>query len=202
MQVADDPVSVFADDGAAISTGNFDVTHVALALEALGQALTRTAALAVERCAKLMSPRFSDLPRFLSPIQQGRTGFATVQKTLAALAAEMQHLANPAPILVMPVADRVEDYATMAPMIADKTAGIALRLRLVAAIELMIAAQAYDLRKVAEPGAGVAAAHRAVRAVVPPLGEDRSTAADIAALDNLIASDRLAAAVAAALAVG
>jgi histidine ammonia-lyase len=198
---ADSPL-VLADDGAAISTGNFDVTHVALALEALGQALTRTAALAVERCAKLMSPRFSDLPRFLSPIQQGRTGFATVQKTLAALVAEMQHLANPAPIFVMPVADRVEDYATMAPMIADKTAAIALRLRLIAAIELMIAAQAYDLRGIAEPGAGVAAAHRAVRAAVPPLGEDRSTAADIAVLDNLIASDRLAAAVAAALAVG
>ena len=90
----------------------------------------------------------------------------------------------------------------MATMIADKTAGIALRLRLIAAIELMVAAQAYDLRGIAEPGVGVAAAHRAVRAVVPPLGEDRSTAADIAALETLIASDRLAAAVAAALAVG
>ena len=198
---ADSPL-VLAEDGVAISTGNFDATHVALSLEALGQALTRVGALAVERCAKLMSPRFSDLPRFLSPVQQGRTGFATVQKTLAALAAEMQHLANPAPIIVMPVADRVEDYATMATMIADKTAGIALRLRLVAAIELMVAAQAYDLRGIAEPGVGVAAAHRAVRAVVPPLGEDRSTAADIAALETLIATDRLAAAVAAALAVG
>ncbi len=196
---ADSPL-VLPDDGDAISTGNFDATHVALGLETLGQALTRVGALAAERCAKLMSPRFSDLPRFLSPIQQGRTGFATVQKTLAALAAEMQHLANPAPIVVMPVADRVEDYATMATLIVDKTAGVARRLRLIAAIELMIAAQAYDLRGPAEPGAGVAATHRAVRAVVTPLGEDRPTAADIAALDALIVSGRLAAAVAAAVA--
>ena len=78
---AGDSPAVLADDGEMLSTVNFDTTALALAFEGLGLALSHAAAIAVFRIAKLMSPGFSDLPRFLTRHGGSRTGFATVQKT-------------------------------------------------------------------------------------------------------------------------
>ena len=90
---AGDSPAVLADDGEMLSTVNFDTTALALAFEGLGLALSHAAAIAVFRIAKLMSPAFSDLPRFLTRHGGSRTGFATVQKTASALEAEIRHLA-------------------------------------------------------------------------------------------------------------
>src|SRR5262249_5880535 len=89
----DNPVVL--PDGHMLSTGNFDVTALTLEFERLGKALAHVAALCTDRSLKLMSPRFSDLPRFLSPRGATRTGFAAVQKTMAGLDAEIRHLALP-----------------------------------------------------------------------------------------------------------
>jgi histidine ammonia-lyase len=132
-----------------------------------------------------MSPGSSDLPRFLSPIE-GQSGFATVQKTVSALTAEIQHRAMPMPVVLMPVADRVEDYATMALTIVEKTGEIVERLRLLAAIELMVAAQACDLRAGIALGNVSSVVHDHVRSVVAPLRDDRPISADILALEALI----------------
>ncbi len=185
----DNPAILPAEEGGrAVPNANFDTTHLALAFEGLGLALGRIAAASGERIMKLMSSDSSGLPRFLSPIQQGRNGFATVQKTVSALLAEIQHRAMPMPLFVMPVADGVEDYATMALSSVEKTAAIARRVRLLAAIELMVAAQARDLRPGSTLGLGTGRVHDAVRSAVEPLHEDRPAAPDIAALDSLVAS--------------
>ena len=165
---------------------NFDSTHLALAFETLGQALARVAATLGGRVVKLMSAHASGLPRFLSPVQGGRNGFATVQKTVAALCAEIGQRTAPMPAWVLPVADGVEDYATMALSTVEKTREILSRLRLLAGVELMVAAQACELRGDLRWGDGVRWVLQAVRAAVPPLTEDRSTAPDIRALDALI----------------
>ncbi|MDQ4062260.1 MAG: aromatic amino acid lyase, partial [Pseudomonadota bacterium] len=188
----DNPL-ILADEDMVLPNANFDVTHLALAFETLGLALARVAALGAERMAKLMSPGSSELPRFLALRQDGRNGFATVQKTVAALVAEIQHRAMPMPVVVIPVADRVEDYATMATAAVDKAAEIVARLRLLAATELIVAAQAVDLRGNISLGRGTAAVHQAVRAHVPPLDEDRPCAPDIEAVDTMIRDGALAA---------
>ena len=170
----------------AVPNANFDPTHMVLAFEMLGQAMARVAATLSGRVIKLMSPASSGLPRFLSPVQ-GRNGLATVQKTVAALCAAISQRTAPMPIWVLPAADGVEDYATMALSTVEKTRAILARVRSLAAIELLVAAQACTLRgHLLAPGTGRVL--DAVRSVVPPLGEDRPSAPDIRALDALIAA--------------
>ena len=141
-----------------------------------------------------MSPRFSDLPRFLSPLGPTRTGFAAVQKTLAALEADIRHRALPASLAVRAVAEEVEDHAGMTPRVVEKTGEIVARLRSLVAIELMVAAQALDLRS-ARLGAPMRKAYDMVRTAVPMLREDRVIGPDIERIAALIDAGSLVRAV-------
>ena len=189
LNSSDDNPAVLADPDQVLPTANFDATALALAIETLGQALLRAAAAAAGRVLRLMSPATNDLPRFLAA--PGQNGFATVQKTLAALLATMQHDAAPMPVCVLPVADSVEDYASMAMPIVDKTTRVLTKFRYVVAIELMVAAQACDLRQPLRLGTGIAALHARIRAEIPPLTQDRPTGPDIERLATLIADGAL-----------
>jgi histidine ammonia-lyase len=194
---AGDSPAVLVDDGELLSTVNFDTTALALAYESLGLALSHVAAIAVFRIAKLMSPGFSGLPRFLTPKEAARTGFATVQKTASALEAEIRHLALPLGAMTAPVADGVEDYAPMTPRVVEKTHDIARRLTRLAAIELVVAAQAVDLCGGLKLGRGTGQLFAFVRRHVRKLDEDRPTGADFERLAEAIASGTLASALAA-----
>jgi histidine ammonia-lyase len=70
-------------------------------------------------------------------------------------------------------------------------------VRQILAIELLLAAQALDFRAPLAPGRGSAAAHRAVRAHVPPLTADRYLKGDLDAA--LAASPAVLSAVEAAI---
>ena len=58
----------------------------------------------------------------------------------------------------------------MAPLAARRTAEMVALGGRIAAVELIVAAQASELRGVERLGAGTAAAHRAVRRVIPFVG--------------------------------
>ena len=193
---AGDSPAVLADDGELLSTVNFDTTATALAFEGLGLALSHVAAIAVFRIAKLMSPGFSGLPRFLTPKEGARTGFATVQKTASALEAEIRHLAQPLGAMTAPVADGVEDYAPMTPRVVEKTHDIVRRLARLAAIELVVAAQAVDLHCGLKLGRGTGRVFAVVRRHVPRLDEDRQTGTDFERLAAAIAAGEFEAALA------
>ncbi len=191
---ADNPLVAPGDgeaEGVTLHNGNFDLTALVLRFEALGQALAQAATMAAHRTMKLMSPEVSGLPRFLTPQGQSRTGFATVQKTIAALEAEIRHLALPASLGVLPVADGIEDHASMAPTVIAKTGEIVERLRWLIAIELIAAAQAVDLRGPLTLGAGTRAVHAVVRRHVAPLDEDRAQGPDFERLASAIADGAL-----------
>lgn len=189
---ADNPL-VAVSEGETLHNGNFDTTALVLRFEALGQALAQVATMAAHRTMKLMSPEFSGLPRFLTPQGQSRTGFATVQKTIAALEAEIRHRALPISLGVLPVADGVEDHASMAPAVVAKTGEIVERLRWLTAIELAAAAQAVDLRGPLTLGVGARITHAAVRQRVAPLSEDRAQGPDFERLAAAIADGAITA---------
>ncbi|EDP65051.1 phenylalanine/histidine ammonia-lyase [alpha proteobacterium BAL199] len=189
LNTSDDNPAVVPGVG-VVPTANFDSTHLAQAFATLNLAIARIAPTIGMRTHKLLSDSMSGLPRFLSPLQNGHSGFAPVQKTASALMAEIQHAAMPMPIWVMPVADGVEDVATLALSTVEKTREIVARIRSLAAIELMIAAQACDLRDSPVLGTGTTGVHGAVRERVVMLHDDRATASDIHALDALIAEGR------------
>ncbi|MFC6297470.1 phenylalanine ammonia-lyase [Pseudomonas sp. CCM 7893] len=181
---ADNP-ALISEEQQVLATANFDSTHLALAGEGLGLALSRVAACSAERIAKLLSPASSELPRFLIG-QPGHVGMAALQRTSAALLAEIGHLANPLPAVSVPVADRVEDYAGQALAVIDKTRRLTERVLWLGSIELIVAAQAVDLRGTVRLGEGSGRIHRAVRSQVMHLDQDRSGSVDVLALSAFI----------------
>jgi histidine ammonia-lyase len=78
-----------------LSNGNFHVPALAIAFDALGIALAHVALMAVNRCQKLYSPGLSGLPLQLTSRGPEHSGFATLQKTLAALWSEVPAAREP-----------------------------------------------------------------------------------------------------------
>ncbi len=184
---------VLAATGEMLSNGNFHIPGLAIAFDALGIALAHVAMLCVQRCQRLYSPALSGLPLQLTRHGPEHSGFATIQKTLTSLYNELRHLANPASLDGLPVSEAVEDHAPMAANVVAKTAAMVPTLRYLAAIELLTAAQAVDLRPldVTTLGRGAAAAYAAVRQQVAMLDGDRPLGPDVEALAALIADDRI-----------
>lgn len=139
-----------------------------------------------------MSPAASGLPYALTPRGTTRTGFATVQKTVTSLVAQMRHLANPGSLDFLPVSEGVEDHATNAPFTVTKAADAIDRLTYVAAIELVVAAQGVDLRPPERMGRGARAAWDTVRRLVLPLDDDRPPGPDIERVRTAIIAGELA----------
>ena len=187
---AESPLVLVATDE-MLSNGNFHTAELALAFEALGLGLAQAALLCVQRCQRLCSPAMSGLPLQLTRRGPEHSGFAPLQKTLTALYNEIRHLAQAAMLDCLPVSEAVEDHASMAPNVIAKTEAMLPALRYLAAIELLTAAQAVDLRAHdhATLGAGARAAYVAVRAVAPVLDEDRPLGFDVEALAASLAQD-------------
>ncbi|RWE45163.1 MAG: histidine ammonia-lyase [Mesorhizobium sp.] len=182
----DNPI-ILIEEGRAVSHGNFDMTAFALSWEQLGQALAHCSAATVNRCMKLMSPVKSGLPRFLAARGQNHMGYAQLQKTLSALEVEIRHLANPMSLNPMPASDWVEDQSSMAPRVVAKTSEIVTRMRYLVAIELICASTAVELRGVTEElGLATKRIYHEIRAIVPPLEDDRALNIDMEVVVNLM----------------
>ena len=186
---------VLVNDGEMLSTSNFHVPGLALAFDASAIALAQAAALAVERCIKFMSPAMTGLPLQLTRHGPQESGFATVQKTLAALYNEIRLRANPGSLDFLPVSERIEDHAPMTLGCVEKLAAILERVRYLIAIEYLIGAQAVDLRGLALSalGTGPRAVYERTRAEVPALDHDRPLGPDIERLARVVESGPLVA---------
>jgi histidine ammonia-lyase len=185
---ADSPL-VMADEDLMLSTGNFHLPATALALDSCAIALAQMASMGVSRCQRFMSPNLTDLPLQLTRHGPAHSGFATIQKTLVVLWSEIRQRANPGSLDYMPVSETIEDHACMSLSVAEKLAEGLERARYLIAIELIIAAQAVDLRGTdrALLGDGARQAYDKVRALVPRLDEDRSMGTDIELICNAVA---------------
>jgi histidine ammonia-lyase len=175
---ADNPLVLAADDE-ILSTGNFHVPALALALDATAIAITQVAVPLGERPARLKTERLSGLPPNLVAGGATRSGVAPLGKTAQALTLEIRHLAAPFAIHATVGADGVEDDSTGAAQAALRVRDQLGRLRLLVAIELVVAAQAVELAAPARLGRGTEAAHRCVRELVAPLEDDRPLGADV-----------------------
>ena len=177
---ADSPL-VLADEDLMVSTGNFHLPAVALALDSCAIALAQMASMGVSRCQRFMTPALTDLPLQLTRHGPAHSGFATIQKTLVVLWSEIRQRANPGSLDYMPVSETIEDHACMSLSVTEKLAEGLERARYLIAIELIIAAQAVDLRELDRDslGHGARQAYDRVRALVPMLDEDRSMGPDI-----------------------
>jgi histidine ammonia-lyase len=174
----DNPL-VLTGDGEIVSTGNFFVPALALAADTVALALAQVANLASARVARLLSALLTELPQNLAPPGSTGTGMAPLLKVSEALAAGIVQGAAPASLDSRAGAGAVEDASTGAPLATGRLSGLLDRLRLHAALELVVAAQAVDLAGIQTLGRGTAAAYSVVREVAAPLEGDRPLGADV-----------------------
>ena len=161
------------EGGRVISTGCFDVTALATALDLARIVVGQVTGAAAERAVKLLQAPLTGLPEGLG----ARPGLA--ESALSELGIAVQSLAAEARLLAQPVslelvsttqAEGIEDRMTMAPLAARRLAEQVSLAQRVVAVELQIAVQAIELRGTTL-GSGLAPAHAAVRRVVPFVGE-------------------------------
>ncbi|HEY3230367.1 MAG TPA: aromatic amino acid lyase, partial [Roseiflexaceae bacterium] len=185
--VTDNPL-LFAEDGAVLSGGNFHGQPLATALDLLAIVLAQIAGFSERRAFLLLSawePEMHLTP-FLTPQPGVQSGLMIAQYTAAALVAEIRALAQPASIASLPTSAGMEDWNSMGATAALQAQQALELSRHVVAIELLCAAQALEQHRPLRSGRGVEAAYDLIRARVPALTADRSSAPDIAALAELI----------------
>ena len=107
---------------------------------------------------------------------------------MTALWADIRRLANPASLDFLPVSEGIEDHATQALAAAEKLDVLVDRVRYLIAIELVIAAQAIDLRGIASASLGIGAQHAyaRVRESVSVLDGDRPLGPDFERMEALV----------------
>jgi histidine ammonia-lyase len=185
--VTDNPL-FFPDDGEQLSCGNFHGQPIAMPLDFLGIAMSEIGSLSERHINRLVNPYLNGgLPAFLVKSEGLNSGYMLAHYTATALCSENKVLSHPAVVDNFSMAADQEDTVSMGPIAARKLKEIMGNVLNVVAIEMMCAAQAFDLLE-GRPGKGTAVAHRAVRGVVPTYLKDRIVSPDIERIAALIAS--------------
>jgi histidine ammonia-lyase len=158
------------DEGRLISVGAFDALPLAQALDVARIGLAPALTSASERTIKLLQSPVTGLPEGLAA-ESGlaESGLSEFGVPAQALAVEAKLLAQPVSIETGSTShhEGIEDRITLAPLAARRLAQmIELGERLVA-VELVVAAQAIDLRGRPQLGAATSRAYDAVRGVIP-----------------------------------
>jgi histidine ammonia-lyase len=185
MNAATDNPLVFPD-GQVRSGGNFHGEPLALVIDYAKIATTELASISERRTARLTDAHLSGLPPFLSEAPGLQSGLMIAQYSAAALVNELQTLAHPSSVDTIPTSANQEDHVSMGATGALHLREVVDRTETVLAIEALCAAQGLDFRAPLRPGAGVAAAHQRLRAIVPHLDADRPPAPDISAVRDLL----------------
>ena len=186
--VTDNPVVVgTTDDPRALSGANAVGAALGLNVDALAIAVAELAAMSERRVDRLVNPLVSGLPAFLAADEGAGSGFMIAQYTAVSLVAENRRLGAPASLDGGVTSGLQEDHLSHATPGAIKLLKIIDNAEFIVAIELLAAAQAYDLQR-DSPGRAAAtdAVHRKVRAVIPHYRDDRPSGADIQRVRELL----------------
>jgi histidine ammonia-lyase len=189
----ENPLTVPEEDR-IVSVANFEILPLSAALDFLRIALAPALTSSAERALKLLQGPLTGLPDGLAPRQGlAENSLGEHGVTLQGLTAEARLLAQPVSFEVVTTthAEGIEDRMTLAPLSARRLAGMVDLGEAIVAVELVIAAQAVDLRRPERLGAGTAAAHARVREVVPFLAEGEPLAPDLGPVRALIRERRL-----------
>jgi histidine ammonia-lyase len=179
--VTDNPVVLGTTQAPrALSAANAVGAGLGLAADSLGVAVAQVAAMSERRIDRLVNPLVSGLPAFLAAEEGVASGFMIAQYTAVSLVAENRRLAAPASLDGGVTSGLQEDHLSHATPGALKLLKILDNAEIIFAIELLAAAQAYEL----QPGTLARAArteeiYRRVRAVVDHYRDDRPLAGDI-----------------------
>ncbi|WP_298853169.1 aromatic amino acid lyase [uncultured Ruegeria sp.] len=182
----DNPVAL-ADAEKIMSCGAYFSSEITSVTEALNRSFVPMAMTQLARVSKLLNPELSGLPSFLAKPNSASNGFAPVMKVAEALVAELAHAAQLTPIWPSVNANGIEDCLTNSPASVAALNKITGHLSTLAAIELIVACQAVELRETSSklgPFLGDVKTH--IRDVSPPLDVDRPLAKEIEEVTKII----------------
>src|SRR5215510_12916497 len=178
-----------------VSVGNLDIVPVAAALDFARIALAPVVTSAAERTVKLLQRPLSGLPAGLAAEPDtGEDALAEFAVAAQAIAAEARTLAHPVSFEVVSSskAEGIEDRTTMAPLSARRLAEMADLAARVVALELLVAAQAVDLRRAPRLGDGTGQALRLVRELAGFTARGQAPPDDIEPLVDAVRAGRFA----------
>ncbi len=167
--------------GAMISGGNFHAEPVALACDAMANAIAEVGAIAERRIAMLIDSNVSRLPPFLTPNAGLNSGFMILHVTAASLASENKSLAHPASVDSLPTSANQEDHVSMATFAARRLQPMIANVARILAIEWLAAAQGIEFLRPLQSSVALESAHALLRGFSPAMMSDRSLAPDIEA---------------------
>ena len=188
--VTDNPL-VFPEDGAMLSGGNFHAEPVALACDAMANAIAEVGAIAERRIGMLIDAHISRLPPFLTPNAGLNSGFMILHVTAAALASENKTYAHPASVDSLPTSANQEDHVSMATFAARRLQPMIANVTRILAIEWLAAAQGIEFLRPLRSSPALESAHALLRSFSPAMMSDRSLASDIEAAAARIGSGAL-----------
>lgn len=141
------PEGYRGDTRLAYSAGNFHGQPIALAADFLAIAVAELANIAERRTQTLLDANHSrGLPANLTTRPGVHSGLMIAQYTAASLVSENKVLAHPASVDSIPTGANAEDHVSMSTYAGRKLQSVLFNAQSVAAIELMVAAQAIDWR--------------------------------------------------------
>jgi histidine ammonia-lyase len=169
-----------------ISGGNFHAEPVALAADAMANAIAEVGAIAERRIAMLIDSNVSRLPPFLTANAGLNSGFMIAHVTAASLASENKSLAHPASVDSLPTSANQEDHVSMATFAARRLQPMIANVAHILGIEWLAAAQGIEFLRPLASSQPLEAAHALLRAHCPAMPTDRYLAPDIDAATALV----------------
>jgi histidine ammonia-lyase len=193
----DNPLVFAGEADEFVSAGNFHAEPLALAFDHAACAVAEIASISERRIEQMVNPDLScGLPPFLARSGGLESGAMIVQVTAAALVSENKVLCHPASVDSIPTSGNQEDHVSMGTLAARKFGQVAANAESVIAAELLCAASALEFRGGPEPGRGVRAAWKAVRAAAPRRRGDHPPAPALRAVAAAVRSGAIASAAA------
>lgn len=186
----DNPL-VFAETGDVLSGGNFHGAPLALGFDTAAIAMTTLGSIAERRIDRLVNPDLNQgLPAFLAAHPGVGSGFMIAHVAAVSLLSECKVLAHPASVDNLPTSGGQEDHVSMGMTAALKLRQIVENGEMICAIELLAGSQALHFREGVRLGDELRSVLEAVRAIAPPVEEDRPLSRDIEAVAATIRDGR------------
>ncbi|MGE3163499.1 MAG: histidine ammonia-lyase [Planctomycetota bacterium] len=174
----DNPL-VFPEEGEIVSGGNFHGAPVSYVADLLSILITDLASISERRIERLVNPDLSGLPAFLSRSEGLESGYMMAQVTAAALTSENKVLAHPASVDSIPTSAGTEDHVSMSTHAGRKALQVVGNAERVLAIELLVGADALELRRPLRSGAKLERGLAQFRNEIPARVGDRDLNGEI-----------------------
>jgi histidine ammonia-lyase len=187
---------VVVSERAVVSVGNFDAVAMSAAADFARIGLAPAVTSAAERTVKLLQSPFSGLAAGLSDRPEtGDDGLAELAVAAQSFAAEARLLAQPVSFELASTtkAEGIEDRTTMAPLSARRLDEVVDLTCRVVAVELVVAAQAVDLRSLGRLGRGTSAVQDLVRSHVSATSATSTFPADLEPLVEAVRNGAISA---------